>query len=408
MTGFADAFTPLTLGPVRLRNRFIRAGANEGMSPAGIPTRAMLEAHRAIARGGVGMSTIAYGAVSAEGLTFPHQFVVNAASAPHLAAIAAAITAEGAVPCLQITHAGAFTQIRPASGRPPMSSSGGFNAAGILSGVLRKRAMDAQDMRNLGQEFLDAARLAAGLGFGAVEIHCGHGYLLNQFTSPLDNRRRDGYGGSAAGRARLPAEIVARVKDGVGHRIAVCAKINTTDGVPGGATAQDAAVLAQALEAAGADLLTLSGGRNIESPWALFSGAMPTDDLMKTAKTTLERVGFWALRRMQPRNITFRELYFLDHAAIVRQSVRMKLALVGGIKSRQAVDAAMAAGFDALALARVLFHDPEFVNKLQRGEIKASGCTSCNRCVARIYAPAGTECVLTGRNELALNQIPAA
>ncbi len=409
MAGAAEAFTPVSIGPMRLRNRFIRSGANEGMSPAGVPTRALLEHHRAMARGGVGMTTLAYGAVSREGLTFSHQFVVCAENVRHLRAIADAVHAEGTAASLQITHAGAFTQLRfPGAGWTPASSSAGFNAAGVLTGILRKHAMDAAEMARVAAEFAGAAVLAREAGFDAVEIHIGHGYLLNQFTSPLDNRRNDAYGGSAENRARYPAEVVRRVKDAVGRDLAVCAKINSTDGVKGGATGEDAAVLARALQAAGADLLTLSGGRNIESPWALFSGPMPVADLMKTAHGVIQRLGFLALKLQQPRNLVFREMYFLEEARKVRAAVTMPLSLVGGIKSRESVGRAMDEGFDCVSLARVLIHDADFVRRLEAGEIERSGCTSCNRCVARIYAPAGTECVLAPRNELALNLVAAA
>lgn len=405
MSSAATAFTPITIGPITLRNRFIRAGANEGMSPTGHPTLALLDHHRRMARGGVGMTTLAYGAISRAGLTFSHQYVVNRDTVPALRKITDAVHTEGAAACLQITHAGAFTQLRGAPGSTPPSSSGGFNIAGILSGILRKHAMDQAEMDTIAAEFVTAAMLAREAGFDAVEIHMGHGYLLNQFTSPLDNHRKDDFGGTPANRARYPAQVLARVKHAVGKTMAVTAKINSTDGVVKGATGDDAAILAKMLQDAGADLLTLSGGRNIESPWALFSGPMPIADLMKTAHGIIDRLGFLALKLQQPRNLAFRELYFLEEARKVRAAVTMPLSLVGGIKSRGSVARVMEEGFDCLSLARVLFHDANFVRKLQSGEIEESGCTSCNRCVAKIYAQAGTECVLSATpNDVALNQ----
>lgn len=120
--------------------------------------------------------------------------------------------------------------------------------------------MTERDMNCVADEFAQAARLAREAGFDAVEIHMGHGYLLNQFLSPLSNHRRDHFGGDAEGRSRFPAMVLRRVKDAVGGRIAVTCKLNQTDAASGGIDAQQAALTAKILERDGADLLTLSGG----------------------------------------------------------------------------------------------------------------------------------------------------
>jgi 2,4-dienoyl-CoA reductase-like NADH-dependent reductase (Old Yellow Enzyme family) len=250
----ATAFTPIKLGPIALRNRFIKSGANEGMTPKGFATKALVKCHRDIAAGGAGMTTVAYGAVSKEGLTFHHQITMNDEAVPHLRVLTDAVHAEGAAACLQLTHAGAFTQIRYAKGWTPMSASGGFNASGMLSGILRQHAMDEAEMDKVAAEFVAASHLARAAGFDAVELHMGHGYLLSQFLSPLSNKRKDKYGGTPENRARFPAMVMRRVKDAVGKNMAVCAKINVVDGAKGGATGDDAAVLARMLEAEGADV----------------------------------------------------------------------------------------------------------------------------------------------------------
>jgi 2,4-dienoyl-CoA reductase-like NADH-dependent reductase (Old Yellow Enzyme family) len=408
MTDATAAFTPIKLGPITLRNRFIKAGANEGMTPHGMPTKALVKNHRDFAAGGVGMTTVAYGSVSVEGLTFAHQFCVNAESVPHLRVLTDAVHAEGAAACLQITHAGAFTQIRLHKGWTPGSASGGFNKSGMLSGIFSQHAMDEAEMDKVAGEFVEAAKLAREAGFDAVEIHMGHGYLLNQFLSPLDNKRNDAYGGDAHRRATFPAMVLKRVKDAVGDKLAVTAKINVFDGAKGGATGEDAAVLARVLEAAGADLLTLSGGRNVEAPWALFGSPMPIADLKARSHGFVQWFGFFMVGMLQPKNIKFHEMYFLEHSRKVRAATRMPLSFIGGVKSMENIGQAMSEGFDCISLARVLIHDPDFINKLKAGTVTKSGCTSCNRCVAQIYAPGGTACVLGSANDPALNLVLAA
>lgn len=398
-------FSQLQIGPITLRNRFIRAGANEGMTPDGMPTKALVKHHRDMAAGGVGMTTVAYGAVSPDGRTFNHQFFMSREVLPHLRVLTDAVHAEGAAACLQITHGGSFTMLRPKHGYPKTASSG-FNAFGFLQGILWQSGMTEADMSRVADEFAQAARLAREAGFDAVEIHMGHGYLLNQFLSPLSNHRRDQYGGDSAGRSRFPVMVLRRVKDAVGGRIAVTCKLNQTDAAKGGINADDAAVTAKMLECDGADLLTLSGGHNMHSPWALFGSPMPIAD-MKAYSKGLARIGPWVLGKQQPKDLQFKELYFLETARVLRRAVSMPLALVGGVKSLASADRVLAEGFDGIALARALIHDPAFVNKLADGRVLDSGCTSCNRCVMGIYDPNGVRCVLNEPNNPALSRLLA-
>jgi 2,4-dienoyl-CoA reductase-like NADH-dependent reductase (Old Yellow Enzyme family) len=236
----------------------------------------------------------------------------------------------------------------------------------------------------------------------------GQGYLLNQFISPLSNKRRDDYGGSAANRVRFPAEILAAVKQAVGDRIAVLAKINLFDGVKGGATVEDGIVTARALEAAGADMLVMSGGRNIESSWVMFWSPLPYDDLAAMQGGLLARLQFRLLKMRTPKSVRFRELYFLEAATRVRAAVGTGLGYLGGVQSLGAAQQALDTGFDAVVMARALVHDPALVATWQRDGEHRSGCTACNRCVAAMYGPNGTHCVITANAiDAQLNTIDA-
>lgn len=399
-------FSPVKLGPIELRNRFIKAGANEGMTPDGMPTKALVKHHREIAAGGASMTTVAYGAVCAEGRTFHHQFYLSKEVVPHLKVVTDAIHAEGAAACLQITHGGSFTMLKPARGYP-RTASGGFNAFGLLHGILFQSTMSESDMHRVADEFAQAAKFARQAGFDAVEIHMGHGYLLNQFLSPLSNQRRDEYGGSVEARSRFPTMVLRRVKDAVGGSLAVTCKLNQTDAAPGGVDVQQAIITARMLERDGADLITLSGGHNMHSPWALFGSPMPIAE-MKAYARGLARIGPWVLGKQQPRDLTFRELYFLETARQIRKEVTLPLALVGGVKSLSAAQQVMAEGFDVIAMARSLIHDPAFVNKLADGRVVRSGCTSCNACVMGIYHSEGVRCTFNAPNEPLLSRQLAA
>lgn len=404
----ARAFTPLTLGPLSLRNRFIKSATNEGMAKGGVPSKLLVEHHRRIAAGGVGMTTVAYCAVTADGRTFEDQVLTDAPSVRHLRALTEAVHRQGAAASAQLTHGGCFTFLPKLSTQYPLSASGGFNAAGVLSGRLFKTAMTRQDMERVAQQFVAAARLAREAGFDAVELHMGHGYLLSQFLSPRYNRRRDAYGGDAAQRATYPAEVLARVLDAVGQTLAVGCKLSVIEGYKGGAGAEEAAAIARVLERTGAHFLVLSGGMNVEAPWAIFGSNMPAA-AVETIQNPVVKIATRLMRLAEPK-LRFHELYLREPSLRVRAAVKLPLVYLGGAKSLQGIARVMADGFDGIALGRALIHDPEFVNKLKNGTVSVSACTACNECVVTMYGASGTHCVLQGAlaDAARLNRQPAA
>lgn len=402
----SPAFTPVQIGPLRLRNRFIKSATNEGMAKGGMPSRLLVEHHRGVAAGGAAMTTVAYCAVSPDGRTFEDQVTLDDASIVHLRALTDAVHVEGAAACAQITHGGAFTFVPELATKYPLSASGGFNAAGVISGRLFKTAMTRADMDRIADEFVAGARRAQAAGFDAVEIHMGHGYLLSQFISPKYNRRRDAYGGAAAQRARFPAEVLRRVLDAVGDRMAVSCKICVTEGFKGGATADDAIEVARVLEREGAHLLVLSGGMNVEAPWAIFGSNMPAA-AVETIQNPVVKFATRAMRLWEPK-VAFRELYFLEHSRRIRAAVKLPLAYLGGAKSLAGVNSVLGEGFDCVVMGRALIHDPDLVNKFRDGGATVSGCTACNECVAMMYTEGGTRCVLRPPPDVALNRLPAS
>lgn len=402
-------FSPATIGPLTLRNRFIKSGANEAMCIDGLPTQALVKHHRDLAAGGVGMTTVAYIAVSREGRTLPNQIWMRRDALPHLRALTDAVHAEGAAISAQITHGGSFVTGMHVKGRT-LSASSGLNIAGMLKGNLLQRAMNEDDMARVTAQFVDTARLAVEAGFDAVELHMGHGYLLNQFISPLSNRRKDQYGGGADNRVRFPARVLAAVKEAVGDRVAILAKINVADGVRRGADVEDAIVIARVLEEAGADMLVLSGGRNVESTWFMFGSNMDRLSISKVLKENGDHLTAMMMKAATSREpeVTFKEMYFRDYSRKIREAVSVPLAYLGGLKSLDNAQTAMDDGFDCVVAARALIRDPALVNKFRAGEATVSDCDNCNACVAYIYHRAGTWCIKNPPNDPALNTIPAA
>ena len=400
-------FDNITIGPITLRNRFIKSGANEGMSRNGIPTKAMLKHHGDLARGGIGLTTVAYGAVNEVGRTLPNQIVMRESSVKDLKALTDEIHSHGAAASIQITHGGPLIMGLRVKGST-MSSSSGINKAGLLSGNFWQRAMKESDMQAVIDAFVGAAHIAQKANFDAVEIHMGHGYLLNQFISPLSNKRRDQYGGNAENRARFPARVLKAVKEAVGKDLAVLAKINVADGIPKGATATDGAITAQILEQAGADMLVLSGGRNIESTWFMFGSIVSQEGIARVLKNPISRLIVKATSLSKPKKIRFKEMYFHKYSMQIRKAVSLPLAYLGGVKSLANAEKAIADGFECVVMARALVHDEALVNKFKSGEITRSSCDNCNKCVNYIHHPGGTWCIKRPANDPTINEIPAS
>ncbi|AQZ96500.1 NADH:flavin oxidoreductase [Halopseudomonas phragmitis] len=406
LSSIEQAFTPLQIGPLLLKNRFIKSATNEGMSPQGVPSRQLVEFHAAMAAGGAALTTVAYCAVSADGCTLPSQIRLDRATLPHLRVLTDAVHAAGGAVSAQITHGGCFTFTKVEGKRRPLSASGGFNKIGLMSGQFFKRAMGSTDMQRIAEDFAEGARLAREAGFDAVEIHMGHGYLLSQFISPLYNRRRDEYGGSLANRMRFPRQVLRQVLDAVGDDLAVICKFSMTDGVRAGNRPEDGVEIARHLAEEGAHMLVLSAGMNAESITTMFGSSFPPENRAVVTNPIMKAAMYLQQLAEKPRD--FSELYLLKYARQVRSAVNIPLAYLGGLTSADGVNTLISEGFEAMALGRVLIHDPTWVNQLRDGSMTRSGCTACNRCVAMMYTEGGTSCVLGKPGDPLLNSMPAA
>lgn len=391
-----DIFEPTSIGPIRLRNRTIKAATYEGMSEGGIASPELVHFHRNLARGGVGLTTVAYCAVSESGRTFPNQLWLRRESCERLRELTEAVHAEGGAASLQLSHAGFFSKLRSPDGRVPRGPSFGFNAYGAASGLPFARAMSAKDIETVIDDFGRAAETAVGLGFDALELHLGHGYLLSQFLSPATNRRRDEYGGTLENRLRFPLAVIERVRARVGRDVAILVKTNLSDGFAGGLEIDEAVEIARAIEATGAvDALIPSGGFTSKTPFFLLRGGRPLREMAAAQPELLSRIGMAALGSVIVRPYAFEEAFFLPLARRVRAAVKMPVALLGGLVSRENLRLARAEGFDFVVLGRALIADPDFVSRMQRGEIDRTRCDACNRCVAEMDL-GGVRCVLDG------------
>ncbi|MBN1319859.1 MAG: NADH:flavin oxidoreductase [Thermoleophilia bacterium] len=395
----SPVFTPFALDAVTLRNRTIRSGCFEGMSPEGMVTERLIEHHRRLAGGGIGMTTLSYCSVSEDGRAFGHELWMRPEILPDLRRLTDAVHAEGAAASVQLGHCGFFASPSVINCRP-FGASPKF----CLFRLSYCAEMSENDIEDKIEDFVQAARLARQAGFDAVEIHAGHGYLLSQFLSPWTNRRSDRYGGSLENRVRFPAEVVRRTRAKVGDGFPILVKMNQRDGMRGGLELDESVEVARAFEAAGASALVPSCGFTAKTPLHMLRGDVPVREMVRAQSGFFYRLGLSLFGRTMVQRYPFEPLFLLEGARRIRDAVDIPVGYIGGVLSRADMETLIDEGFAFIQLGRTTIRDPDFVKRLERGELSRSDCDQCNRCVATMSVE-GVRCVTA--DQAATDQVPA-
>jgi len=251
---------PLTTGRLPLHNRLVMPPmATSKAEPDGRVSQALLDYYDEKSRGGaIGLVIIEHSYISRQGQnrvaqpSVAHDGVIDG-----LSRLAEVIHRNGSKTALQINHVGGS----PAEALPGIERVAPSDVPDLLEpDVLKARAMTLGEIAAIPGQFAAAARRAKAAGFDGVEIHSAHGYLLNQFFSPLTNRRTDAYGGDVHGRIKLHLEVIAAVREAVGAEFPVLLRLGAADYLEGGSRVADSVIAAVAFEAAGVDMLDITGG----------------------------------------------------------------------------------------------------------------------------------------------------
>ncbi|NIY77100.1 NADH:flavin oxidoreductase/NADH oxidase family protein [Thalassospira sp. HF15] len=325
-------FRPLELpSGVILKNRIAKSAMSDSLGDGtGHPTTAQNRLYRRWADGGVGVSIIGEVQGQPRYAEKPGNLVLDAASdLDRFRTLVQQGSVNGSSLWLQLGHAGALSY-------GPTSTPKGPSALDLPG--LSCEALTLDELRDIPARFAKTAKLARQAGFGGVQIHAAHGFLLSQFLSPLFNKRSDGYGGSIANRMRLLLETVDAVRATVGDGFVVAIKLNATDQLEGGLSEDDALAVIKALDQSTIDLIDISGG-------TYFPGAKAASDGAGAGP------------------------YFLDFAKRARKVTSKPLMLTGGFKTRTQAEAAVESGVvDVIGLARALVIEPALPAIWQNGD----------------------------------------
>ena len=319
-------FKPLKLPcGVILKNRIGKSAMSDSLGDGtGHPTNEQNRLYQRWATGGVAVSIIGEVQATSNYAEKPGNLVLNAASDLAKFRKLAEHGGENDMQLwLQLGHAGALSYVPTSKPKGPSDLD--------LPG-LHCVALSLDEIHQLPSEFANTAKLAQQAGFGGVQIHAAHGFLLSQFLSPLFNKRSDEYGGTIANRMRLLIETIAQTRAAVGPHFPIAVKLNSSDQLEGGFEEEDALKVVAALDTSSVDLIDISGG-------TYFPGA----------KSASDGAG--------------RGPYFIEFAKRARKMTTKPLMLTGGFKTRmQAEDAIESGAVDVVGLARALTLVPSLPN----------------------------------------------
>jgi 2,4-dienoyl-CoA reductase-like NADH-dependent reductase (Old Yellow Enzyme family) len=376
-------FQEAHIGPLTLRNRTIRSAAFESMCPGHEPSQMLYDYHTSVARGGVGMTTVAYAAVEESGLSFDRQLVMRPEIIPGLRKLTEGIHKEGAAAGIQLGHCGNMSH-KEICGCIPVGASTGFN---LYSPTL-VRGLRRDELPALAKNFGRAVNLAREAGFDSVEIHCGHGYLIDQFLNTYFNRRRDEYGGPLENRMRFMTMCMEEVMKAAGNDMAVVVKMNMRDGLKRpGTTIEESIEIAKRLQQLGTHAIVLSGGLVSATPMYVMRGEMPIHTMTHYMDKAWLKYGVRACGKMMVPTVPYQEAFFLEDALRFRQAMPdMKFIYVGGLVAGDKINEVLSNGFEAVQMARSLLNEPDFVNRLKENPHHRCGCRHSNYCIARMYS----------------------
>jgi 2,4-dienoyl-CoA reductase-like NADH-dependent reductase (Old Yellow Enzyme family) len=261
-------FSTFKLRGVEFKNRVFVSPMCQYSSENGMPNDWHLVHLGSRAVGGAGMVMVEATAVSPEGRISPGDTGIwSDDHAEAFRPLASFIKSSGAVPGIQIAHAGrkASTDVPWRGGKPLTSADGAWQPIApspipFGDGYPIPRQMSEREMEEVTRQFADAARRSLDAGFEIIELHMAHGYLLHEFLSPLSNRRQDEYGGTFEARVRFPLRVAKAVREEVPALVPFFVRVSATDWAAGGWDLQDSIRFSRLLRETGVDLIDCSSG----------------------------------------------------------------------------------------------------------------------------------------------------
>lgn len=376
-------FDPAILGPMKLRNRLIHSATFECMaSPEGLVSDPLIKRYENLAKGEVGLIIPGYFYVEPSGKAFEGQVgICDDKQLPGLTRLVDAVHEAGGLIAFQLAHGGRQSP-KKVIGRAPIAPSG-FGRDPV---TLHKPAQATpSDIQRIIDSFVSASERVRRSGADALQLHCAHGYLLNEFLSPFFNRRRDQWGGSAENRFRLLKEIIMGIRQNLGDDIPIMVKINTDDFTPEqGIDPHLAAIYAGWLAKLGICAIEISSGTYYT--FHTVRGDIPVNEMARGLPWWMRPMAKLIFKRQIPK-CKFENLYHLPAAEIIKPAMGdVPIILLGGVRRLSDMERVLSEGkADFISMSRPFIREPFLARRLRTGKAEESTCISCNRCFAAIF-----------------------
>ena len=379
---YPHLFEPLTIKRTTFKNRlFVAPHMMSHMDFNGRPDESMIDFYAEKARGGYAVVTLGDTPVDREhAATNPRSFAITPENQPKLAEIARAIHAGGALASQELNHGGMIAFAEANNGGEGWEAWGPVEIHEVQTSVIHGNevteeyhvhGMTEEDMNVVADHFADCAEILQSAGYDMVLIHGGHGWLLDQFISPLYNTRTDEYGGSLANRAKFPLMVIDRIRQRCGENFLIEYRMSGCEEIEGGLTPEEGIEFAKLLDGK-VDLIHVSAGLDIEEAQAVHTH--PT--------------------------------MFLPHgvnvhyaAAIKAAGVKTPVVTLGGINTPELAEQILAEGkADVIAMARQSIADPYFPEKARHGKAQdIIPCLRCLDCLTGLHAGNQLSCAVNPR-----------
>ena len=361
--------TPARIGPVEIKNRIVMPPMTTRTADAeGFVTDDSVAYYTARVRGGTGLITVEMASPEKCGRHRRHEVgIYDDRFIPGLTRLVGEIHGGGAKASIQLGHGGGHTRVDICGETPIAPSAVPHPVYETTFETIIPQEMTKERIAATTAAYVAAAQRAQQADFDCVEVHAAHGYLISQFHAPFENRRTDEYGGSLENRARFGLEVLRAVKAAV-PGLGVIYRLSVEDFFPGGLPYSEGRQIAIWAAAAGADALHVTAGHYRSLPSAQV--VLPPMSLPDAT--------------------------FLDFAADVKKHVGVPVIAVGRLGDPATAEMAVESGkTDFVALGRTLVADPQWVEKVERGE-PIRRCLACNTCINEMRGGARIGCVVNG------------
>lgn len=351
---------PAKLGPLELRNRFIRSATWDSTAEDnGAVTDHSVRIYQELAAGGVGLIITGFAYVSPLGKAGAGQYgIYSDEMIPSMKRLANAAHEHDAKIAIQIHHAGGNSPFLRSTGQVALAPS-------KIEARRPHRAMTDEEVEGIIEDFVAAAVRTREAGFDAVQFHGAHGYLMSQFFSTITNHREDRWGGSPENRRRFHLEVIRRTRAAVGADFPILIKFGIMDDSEGGTGLEEGIEALKAMAEAGLDGVEISGGIGTGTQ---SSTRVTNDDVLE-------------------------DVFYRERAAAARNAVSIPVAMVGGIRYLETAEEIITAGeADFISLSRPLIREPELIRRWAEGDRQRAKCITCNKCFAIAHRGEPLDC----------------